>query len=76
MEDSIKALLKQRQRDRLFKTKFHASLGGLVLLGISVPFVDKFIEKQIMENLIEPYIDNMDFGDTRKKAKEKILEKH
>ncbi len=76
VEDSIKALLKQRQRDRLFKTKFHASIGGLVLLGISVPFVDKFIEKQIMENLIEPYIDNMDFGDTRKKAKEKILEKH
>ena len=60
VEDSIKALLKQRQRNRLFKIKLLKSIGGFVALGASIRFIDHFIEKHVIEKFVEPGLKNFD----------------
>ena len=62
VEDSIKALLKQRQRNRLFKTKLVSAAGCFVALGVSIQFIDRFIEKYVIEKFVEPGLENMEFG--------------
>ncbi len=59
VEDSIKDVLKQRQRDKLFKTKLGKTIGGFIALGVSIQFIDKFVEKYIIEKLVEPGLDNI-----------------
>ena len=68
VEDSIKALLKKRQRNRLFKTKLWSSLGGFVVLGSCIELGDRFVEKYIMKKYVGPYIDNIDFGNNQYNA--------
>lgn len=58
VESAVKEVLKQRQKNRLFKTKIWKSVGGFVALGASIKFIDKFSEEFLLEKVIEPSIDN------------------
>lgn len=60
VEDSIKAVLKQRQRNRLFNTKLWKTAGGFVALGASIQFIDHFVEKYVIKKLVEPGLENID----------------
>ncbi len=60
VEDAIKATLKQRQRDKLFHTKLGKTLGGFVALGVSIKFIDHFVEKYVIEKLVEPGLQNIE----------------
>ena len=66
VEDSIKALLKQRQRNRLFKIKLLKSLGGFIALGASIRFIDHFIEKHVIEKFVEPGLEKFEGGNWQK----------
>ncbi len=73
VEDAIKATLKRRQRDKLFNTKLGKTLGGFVALGVSIKFIDHFVEKYVIEKLVAPGLDNIEvnengvqFGSKRK----------
>ena len=66
VEDSIKALLKQRQRNNLFKIKLLKSVGGFVALGASIRFIDHFIEKHVIEKFVEPGLENFEFAKWQK----------
>lgn len=58
VEDTIKTVLKQRQRDRLFKTKLWKTAGGFVALGATIQFIDHFVEDYIIKKVVEPGLDN------------------
>ncbi len=62
VEDSIKAVLKQRQRDRLFRTKLWKTAGGFIALGVSIRFIDHFVEKYVIKKLVEPGLENIEVG--------------
>jgi len=62
VEDSIKATLKQRQRDKLFHTKLWKTAGGFVALGASIQFIDHFVEKYVIEKVVEPGLENLEVG--------------
>lgn len=62
VEDSIKATLKQRQRDKLFHTKLWKTAGGFIALGVSIQFIDHFVENFIIKKLVEPGLENIDLG--------------
>lgn len=62
VEDAIKETLKQRQRDRLFHTKLWKTAGGFIALGVSIKFIDQFVEKYVIEKLVEPGLENIEVG--------------
>ena len=62
VEDAIKETLKQRQRDKLFKTKLWKTAGGFAALGLSIKYIDHFVEKYVIEKLVEPGLDNIEVG--------------
>ncbi len=69
IEDSIKAVLKKRQRNELFKIRLLKSVGGFVALGATIQFIDHFIEKQVMKKFIEPGIENFEPSNWQKNVK-------
>lgn len=62
IEDAIKETLKQRQRDRLFNTKLWKTAGGFIALGASIQFIDHFVEKYVIQKLVEPGLENIEVG--------------
>lgn len=64
VEDAIKATLKQRQRSRLFRTKLWKTAGGFAALGVSIQFIDHFVENYVIKKLIEPGLENIDVTKT------------
>ena len=53
---------KQRQRDKLFKTKLWKTAGGFVALGLSIKYIDHFVENFVIKKLVEPGLDNIEVG--------------
>ena len=60
VEDAIKETLKQRQRDRLFHTKLWKTAGGFIALGSTIKFIDSFVEKYVIEKVVEPGLQQTD----------------
>lgn len=63
VEDSIKATLKQRQRDQLFRTKLWKTAGGFIALGATIKFIDHFVENFVIKKIVEPGLENIEVSD-------------
>ena len=60
LEDSVKASLKKRQQNRIFKTKLKKTVGGFIALALTIRFIDTFVEKHIIKGVVEPRLDGFD----------------
>ena len=63
IEDAVKNSLKRSQRKKIYNTKFRKTIGGFVALALTIKFIDTFVEKHIIERVVEPRLDN--FGNKK-----------
>ncbi|MBO7672895.1 hypothetical protein J6S88_05745 [bacterium] len=58
LEDAVKDALKHNQKKKIYNTKLRKTLGGFVALALTIKFIDTFVEKHIIDAVVEPKLEN------------------
>ncbi len=73
LENAAADTIKRFEKSRLLKsTKLLKTIGGFVALGLAIKPIDKFVEKVIIEKLVEPNLNLLDSSEV-KENKQKFL---